>query len=167
MPTLEFAGLMTAYVVIAMLLLSLNLYSRWNWWIKILTNIVVASFFWVTYLSFPQLLGWPTTHGLPKRFYLHAINIDEPRTVYIWGTGLDRGLGRAVPRAFALPYSKALHEQSDIAARKLRKGLPVVGQINITAAAIDQQTEATAQSQARDIDVTFVDAPQALIPGKQ
>ena len=166
MPTLEFSGIMTAYVVIALLLLSLNVYSRWSWWIKVLTNLVVVSFFWITYTSFPQLLGWPTQQGLPKQFVLHAVNIDEPQRIFIWGTDLDRGLGRTVPRAYELAYNKTLHERVDIAARKLRKGIPVIGEISEGAMSAVARGEEIVQSKVNEVDIVFLDAPQSLVPQK-
>ena len=165
MPTLEFAGLITAYVVLGVLLLSLNLFSRWSWWVKVLTDIVVVAFFWVSYESFPQLLGWPTKQGLPQQFFLHAVNIDEPRRIFLWGTDLEYGLGRTRPRAYELPYNKALHERIDIAARKLRRGLPVIGEISI-AEGISDEGEAVVPKKANEVDVRFIDAPQSLMPRK-
>ena len=165
MPTLEFAGLITAYVVIAVLLLSLNLFSRWSWWVKVLTDLIVIAFFWISYASIPQLLGWPTKQGLPRQFYLHAVNIDEPSRIFLWGTDLDRGLGRTAPRAFELPYSTSLHEQADVAARKLRRGLPVIGEIN-AAEGVSADGEAVVQQKTNQVEVRFIDAPQSLMPRK-
>lgn len=165
MPTLNVAGLITAYVVIAVLLLSINLYSRWSWWAKVVTNVIVAGFFWVTYTSYPEILGWPTKHDLPKRFYLHAVAIDEPNWVYLWGTDLDQGLGQPIPRSFGVPYTKSLHDRVDKAKRKLRKGLPMIGQVNQASGSIGEISE-TVPSQIKVVDIQFVDAPQALVPGK-
>lgn len=146
-----------------MLLLSLNLYSNWHWSLKATTTTLVVGLFVVTYHSYSGILGWPTTREVPNQFYLHAAQIDEPDRIYLWGTDLDRGMGRTEPRAYGLPYTAKLHDKVNKASRKLRKGLPVIGQ--------------TAQADARaavdgealnDLgdDLTFVDAPQALIPGK-
>lgn len=166
MPTFEFGAIIASYVVIAVLLLGLNLYSRWSWWIKVLTNIVVAAFFWVSYHSIPELLGWPTRQDIPKRFYLHAANIDEPNKIYLWGTDLDRGLGVTRPRSFELDYDKSLHQRVDKATRKLRKGLPVIGETG-TAAAISQEMNRTDETATSHSDIHFIDAPEALIPGKE
>jgi hypothetical protein len=164
MPKLEFTGLIAAYVVIAVLLLSLNLYSRWSWWARIITNIIVAGFFWVTYVSYQEMLGWPTKHSLPNRFYLHAANIDEPNVVYLWGTDLDRGFGRGTPRAYELPYDKSLHDRVDKATRKLRKGLPVIGEVSVSG--LNQESSDTVEVKVNQTEVQFIDAPDALVPGK-
>jgi len=103
--------------------------------------------------------------GLPEKFYLHAIHVDEPHKVYLWGTDLDHGLGQTVPRSFSMPYSAKLHDSADKAGRKLRKGLPIIGQVSQN---IGSNTEVSnlEQIQATDSDVIFMDAPQSLVPGK-
>ncbi|MFK7856794.1 MAG: hypothetical protein AB8B79_21935 [Granulosicoccus sp.] len=148
-----------------MLLLGLNLYSSWNWFVKTVSNIVVVGFFWVTYSSWPALEGWPTSRELPDQFYLHAANIAEPESIYLWGTEFTQGLGKTVPRAYRLPYTAALHDKVDKATRKLRKGLPVIGQISSTPGTKAELTSLE-QTQVSDTNVVFIDAPQALIPGK-
>lgn len=164
-PLIDTNGLIACYIVLAVLLLSLNLYSNWHWLVKSISTVVVSFFFWVSYQSWPGILGWPTAIDLPEQFYLHAVTIDEPTTIYLWGTDLDRGLANTVPRAFSLPYTPRLHDKVDKAIRKIRKGLPVIGQVgtsNITAS----QESSLEQVAVADSDVIFIDAPQALVPGK-
>lgn len=149
----------------AAILLAMNLYANWHWVIKVLTNAIVVALLFVTYHSYPGILGWPTDRTLPKQFYLHAVNVDEPTTIYLWGTDLDRGLGRTVPRSYALAYTAKLHDQVNKASRKLRKGLPVIGQAAVKTGTPSAVSEGE-QTDVADSDIVFVDAPQALIPGK-
>ena len=165
LPTLDTTGLIVAYVIIAALLLGLNLHSNWNWLIKSTVNIIVVVFLWVTYQSWPGILGWPTERDLPEKFYLHAINIDEPDRIYLWGADIDSGLNRTVPRSYSLPYTKQLHDRVDKAGRKLRKGLPVIGQV-VNLVSPSSELSTLEQVQTRDIDVEFIDAPQGLVPDK-
>ena len=53
-------GLIAAYVLVALLLLSINLYSNWSWRVKATTIVVVSGFYLVSYFSFSPILGWPT-----------------------------------------------------------------------------------------------------------
>lgn len=154
-----------AYIGIAVLLLGLNLHSSWHWMIKTLCNVVVVGFFGVVYSSWPGVQGWPTHRDLPEQFYLHAVNIAEPDSIYLWGTEFTQGLGQTEPRAYRLPYSPALHDKVDKATRKLRKGLPVIGQIAPTSGTSAELTNLE-QTQISDSDIEFIDAPQNLIPGK-
>ena len=146
-------------------LLGLNLYSSWSWIVKGAVNLAVVALCWVTYQSWPALLGWPTERDVPALFYLHGVLVEEPDRIYLWGSDLEPGLGRTVPRAFSLDYTPELHDRVDKATRKLRKGLPVIGQVN-PAAAVAADADTLEQVRANDTDITFIDAPQSLVPGK-
>ncbi|MEE9321046.1 MAG: hypothetical protein V3U76_11415 [Granulosicoccus sp.] len=146
-------------------MLALNLNAAWHWFAKSAVNLLVAGFFFITYHSWAGILGWPTEHDLPQRFYLHAVSIDEPHRIYLWGTDLDRGLGRTVPRAFSVPYSPKLHDKVDKASRKLRKNLPVIAQVGTPTSGANEITSLD-QAQTADVNIDFVDAPQNLVPGK-
>lgn len=165
MPVLESNSLVVAYVIIGLLLLSLNLYSRWHWAVKAVASTVVVGAFIVTYHSYSAILGWPTEREIPHQFYLHAVQVVEPEKIYLWGTDLDRGMGRTVPRSYGLPYTAKLHDKVNKASRKLRKGLPVIGQIE-QAGAMARDSVNSEQVNVAGDDLVFIDAPQALVPGK-
>ena len=153
-------------MALAALLLGLNLHSSWGWMVKSAANLAIVALCWVTYQSWPTLLGWPTTRDVPKTFFLHGVLVEEPDRIYLWGTDLERGLGRTVPRAFALGYTATLHDRVDKASRKLRKGLPVIGQITPSGAPADD-VDSLERIGVTETDITFVDAPQSLVPGKE
>lgn len=165
MPQIDVNGLIIAYIALATVLLGMNLYSSWHWLVKIVTNGIVVVFFFVIYHSWPGVLGWPTARDLPEQFYLHAVLVAEPDHIYLWGTEFDHGLAKTIPRSYSLNYSPALHDKVDKATRKLKKGLPVVGQISSTPNTSADLT-ALDQIQISDQDIVFIDAPQSLIPGK-
>jgi len=125
-------------VLIAVLLLSLNFYSHWHWLVKFVATTLAIGFFVVTYHSYSAILGWPN---------------------------LDRGMGNTVPRAYGLAYTPKLHDKVNKASRKLRKGLPVIGQVAKTAA-VTRDTVSGEEINVAGDDLVFVDAPQALVPGK-
>lgn len=165
LPTLNVAGLIIAYLVVAGLLMSLNLFSSWNWFIKSAMNVIAVLFFLVTYHSWPGVLGWPTGRDLPRQFYLYAINVDEPHRIYLWGADIESGLAKAVPRSYELPYSTRLHESINKAAGKLRRGLPVIGQVSPNPG-INAELSTLEQVQAANTEIVFIDAPQGLVPDK-
>ena len=72
MIVLSQGGLVAAFVLTALLLLGVNLYSNFSWRIKITLIVVVSAFYVGFYYSLPPLMGWPTNDGLPKRFNLIA-----------------------------------------------------------------------------------------------
>jgi len=165
LPTLDVAGLIIAYIVVAGLLMSLNIFSTWNWLVKSAMNILVVLFFFVTYLSWPGILGWPAERDLPQQFYLYAVNVDEPRWIYLWGSDIESGLEKTVPRSYVLPYSSQLHDSVNKAASKLRKGLPVIGQISAKPG-MNTELSSLEQVQTADTEIIFIDAPQGLMPEK-
>ena len=164
LPTLDVAALTLAYVALAAAVVGLALYASWPWAVKAAATLALAALGWVTWASWPDLLGWPTEQDVPRTFYLHAAQIDEPRFIYLWGSDLEGGLGRTLPRSFAVRYDKTLHDRVDKATRKLRKGLPVIGKVVPT----DVSPERAASLERVRVvsDIEFVDAPQALVPGK-
>ena len=166
MSSIGIGGLIAAYIALAVLLLSLHLYSSWNWGIKLAATLILAAFYFVTYRSLPEMLGWPTAYDLPRRIQLIGIDIAEPNYVYLWARDLERGLAPSPPRAYRLPYSTALHEAAEEAGGKLRKGLPVIGEIEPGGAArlLAGDGEAAASVRPR---VRFVDAPEGLLPPKE
>lgn len=165
LPTLETTGLIVGYVILGALLLSLNLFSSWNWFVKSVMNFLTVAFFVVTYHSWPGILGWPTERDLPNQFYLHAVIVEEPDRIYLWGTDIELGLGQTIPRSYGLAYTAKLHDKVDKAVRKLKKGLPVIGQVLQSTANVEN-AENLEQASTSDTDIKFIDAPQSLIPGK-
>lgn len=166
MTTLGVPGLVAAYVALAVLLLSLHLYSNWSWWVKGAATVVLAAFYFVTYSSVPQLLGWPTPYDLPSRLYLIGIDVAEPDYVYLWARDLDQGLALTTPRAYRFPYSPTLHRDAEAASHKLRKSIPVIAEIDAAPAA-EAAAEAAETASRQKTTVRFVDAPEDLIPSKE
>lgn len=79
------------------------------------------------WLGRPDPTGWPSAAHIPAHATLQWAVVDEPDPstsdpghVYLW---LD--VGGAAPRAFALPYSRRLHEQVQHALTSIQHGLPM------------------------------------------
>ena len=128
-------ALAAGYVVLAVLLLSLNLRSAWRWPVKAAAIGVTAAFFAIVFVALQAMLGWPTEAQPPARFELHAALIQEPGrkgarpgAIFLWLS--PRGPDGAVagpPRAYALPYSRALHEATARAQAGLQDGRQIDG----------------------------------------
>lgn len=173
MVELGIAGLIAAYVLVALLLLSINLYSRWPWWVKAGTIVLTSIFYVVTYFSFPPLLGWPTSAKLPERFRLVGAYVQEPNkatgvegSIYLWATGLAEGDEPEEPRAYRLPYSNALHEKVAAASVKLRKGLAQLGETREEKGATPQHPLDVSRGGQKSVDIEFYDLPDPLFPEK-
>ena len=85
--------LTTAYVLLCLLLLSLNLKSSWPWPIKAVAIITTVPLLVLTFAALQALMGWPSAADLPARFQLHAALVEEPSTghdrpgaIFLWLT---------------------------------------------------------------------------------
>lgn len=173
MITLSIAGLLIAFVLLAMLLLSLNLYSNWSWPVKASAIVLVSLFYLVSYFSFPPLLGWPTKdNNLPERFRLIAAHVQEPDkisgtdgAIYLWLSDMTSGRNSKVPRAYELSYNNDLHKKVVEAKAKLNKKLPQLGEISEND---DPTTEVKDKTQGGQVSVNieFFDMPDPLFPEK-
>lgn len=129
--------LVAAYIVLAVLLLSLNLTSLWRWGIKAAAIILTTAFFGISYRSINDLMGWPTTQRLPPRFNLVSTLISEPNKktndpggIYLWAEELSTDnvpFGR--PRSYQLTYSDALARKVSSAQEKRDRGVDVMGRL--------------------------------------
>ena len=93
---LPLIGVGLSYVVVAVLLLSLNLASRWHWSVKAGAIAVTSVFFGVSYVSIAGLIGWPSEAHVPERFQLDWGTVVEPDklngspgSIYLWVEALD------------------------------------------------------------------------------
>ncbi len=172
MYSLGMTGLIAAYVLVALLLLSINLYSNWSWKVKAGCIVATTLLYLVTYLSFPPLLGWPTGEMPPQRFRLVGADVLQPDKmtgaegiVYLWVKDLDDLSGRTQPRAYKLPYSSVLHEAVLAAKSKMNKGMEQLGEFKLpleNAREVDMASRGGQQS----VEIDFYDIPDPLIPDK-
>ena len=133
--TLPLVGIAASYVAIAVLLLSLNLASRWHWGIKAMAIAITTIFFGVSYVSIAGLIGWPSEARMPEHFQLHWATVIEPDkliglpgSIFLWVEGLDENnIPAGTPRAFRVPYSRALADRIGRAKERIEQGTDQVG----------------------------------------
>lgn len=133
--TAAVVGLVASYAVLATLLLSLNLRSAWRWPVKAGAILLTTGFFAVVFVALQAMLGWPTAAQPPAQFQLYAALIDEPDrksrdpgAIYLWLAPRNaEGVATEPPRAYALPYSRPLHEATAAAQADLQAGKRVDG----------------------------------------
>lgn len=170
--TFGLTGLVASYVLLALLLLSINLYSSWSWPVKAATIIITSLFYLVAYFSIPPMLGWPTTADLPQKFKLNAIQIMQPDkltntdgVIYLWLTEIDDLEAAATPRAYELPYSDPLYKAVNEARTRMKKGIEQLGEIakpDEDAVKIDKAGKTTQISSP----IKFYDLPDPMFPEK-
>ena len=110
---IEIFFIIICYVLIGFLLVIFNLRTNFHWLIKATMIVLVTLFYILTYNSFKNLLGWPSSESLPDRFRLVAAQIYEPNAlinsegaIYLWITDMNDLAGLGVPRSFTIKYNK-------------------------------------------------------------
>jgi hypothetical protein len=171
--TLSVSGLIAAYILIALLLLSINLYSKWSWQVKAGAIFITTVFYITTYISFAPLLGWPTEEPLPNNFRLIAAHVQQPNkitgddgAIYLWISNINDLAKNSPPRAYVLPYSNGLYEKIVGAKAKLNKGVPLLGEFEEFDEMNMKQVEDSSQMGQESINIDFYDLPDPLIPDK-
>jgi hypothetical protein len=132
---LPLAGVVLSYVALAVLLLSLNIASRWHWGVKAAAIGVTTLFFGVSYASIAGLIGWPSGAPVPAHFQLHWATVVEPDklngvpgSIYLWLEELDDdNMPRGTPRAFRVPYSRELADRIGHAKERIEQGIDQAG----------------------------------------
>lgn len=140
MQTLVITGAVALFLLLALLLLSLNLFSLWKWWIKALMIVVTLGAVVVLYLTMTGLIGWASTDQLPKRFSLLATRIVEPDKlkgtpgrIFLWVEEVDdKQIVISPPRAFEVPYEVETASEVATAQQQIDGGGKVLGQFEAT-----------------------------------
>jgi hypothetical protein len=133
--TLPLIGVGLSYVAVTVLLLSLNLTSRWHWGVKAAAITITTLFFGVSYTSIAGLIGWPSAARLPEHFQLDWAIVVEPDklngtpgSIYLWLEALDAdNVPAGTPRAFRVPYSRSLADRIGHAKERIEQGMDQVG----------------------------------------
>jgi len=134
---LALIGTVAAYVLLAILLLSLNIASLWRWWIKAGAIVLTALCFVGTYFAITGLIGWPSVQAVPDRFSLLAAKIVEPDKangadghLYLWVEEIDEAnLAISPPRGHEVAYSVSLAKALAVAQQRLAEGQEVLGEM--------------------------------------
>jgi hypothetical protein len=134
--TLTLIAISAAYVVLAVVVLSMGLTSRFAWWIKASAIVVSSVFFVEVFFASKSLLGWPASSTpLPSKFQLLWTRVVEPDlkagsrgAIYLWVEELDgNNVPSGLPRSYRLPYSVKLADRTLKARDEIMAGNPQEG----------------------------------------
>ncbi len=137
--------------------------------------IILTTFFYIlTYDSFKNLLGWPSSDTLPDRFRLVAAQIYEPNalinsegSIFLWITDMDDLAGLSTPRSYSIKYNKEVHERVSKALVSLKNGTPQMGENtdenkkNVISSVLKKEKASVVSSK-----LNFFDMPNQLLPEK-
>jgi len=133
--TTTLLAISTAYVVLALIVLSMGLTSKFAWWVKASTIVVSSVFFVEVFFASKSLLGWPAAGALPPKFQLLWTRVVEPDlkggnrgAIYLWVEELDgNNVPSGLPRSYRLPYSVKLADRTLKARDEIMAGNPQEG----------------------------------------
>ena len=169
------------YVLLAVLLLSLNIRSSWSWVIKLIAIIITTLGYAGTFYSLDHLRGYPVSEALPDRFEMEWALVDEPDkvsgeegSIYLWIRELDdlkQPIG--LPRAYRQSFDEALAERTEEARGMIQDGERGVGYVEIIEIEDDSDTvgegetglRASNDSERRDF-INFRSVGRVDLPAK-
>ncbi len=187
-PIQTIALIVIAYVAIAVLLLSLNIASRWRWWVKGGAMAITGVFFVLSYFSVSSLLGWPDPDQLPERFQLLSTRVVEPNraqgevgAIYLWIELLnDDNVPSGQPLSYKVPYGGDLADAVGDAQDVLDSGEAVEASLqemidpptgdqassSSTNPLDPQASGANTDDYVRGVNLVFNDMPAVRLPSK-
>ena len=133
--TTTLLAISAAYVVLAVIVLSMGLSSRFAWWVKAGAIVVSSAFFVEVFFASKSLLGWPASGALPPKFQLLWTRVVEPDAkagsrgaIYLWVEEVDgNNVPSGLPRSYRLPYSVKLADRTLKARDEIMAGNPQEG----------------------------------------
>jgi hypothetical protein len=161
MMDLPIAGAVALFLVLAVLLLSLNLASLWKWWIKAGAIVVTLAGLVVLYFVVTGVVGWASTGAMPARFSLLATRIVEPDKltgapghIYLWVEEVDdRQIVVSPPRAFEVPYKVEIATDVATAQAKLEGGGKVLGEFAATGSEEANALQTAQEQGSGEVDI--------------
>ncbi len=168
-------ALVASYVILAVLLLAMLVYSRTHWIMKAAVIVLVSAFYPVSYYSLMALLGWPTAQRLPDRFRLVSAQVYEPDersgrqgAIYLWVAPLSEDAGRVTPRAFEVSYSEGLHQKVENAKKGLYQGTAQMGEVKEeeSTGVVPLKITDLARTAVVATDITFHALSDTVLPEK-
>ena len=130
--TISILGLGFAHVFLLCLVLLMIFRSEIAPGSKLALTALCLGFYLWHYDALQRFPGWPANDDLPARFELISSFVVEPDLnnnregrLYLWLRDLEAE--HAIPRAYRLPYRKALHRKVDDTLRKQQAGERFVG----------------------------------------
>lgn len=173
---MSMSGVLTltvAYAIPALLALGVLIRSPWPLPLRLSAPALALVLYVATFLSVPQLLGWPTRQHPPAGFRFVAAQIQQPDkarrdsgAIYLWLTDAAELSASPPPRAYRFPYSGPLHETVTSAMAKLQNGTPQLGEFTRPESPDFGTIEPAAPSSAADLPIRFYDMSDPLFPDK-
>lgn len=133
--------LILSYLLIASLLILFCFFTPFTRKIKLTGILIVSAFYFVSWNSYINILGWPSTEDLPDKFRISWVVIQEPSKgdreeggLYLWVRKLNEvNTPYGMPRSYKLNWNEENHKVAQSALHKyliFRKGSTDRGKVH-------------------------------------
>ena len=127
--------LILSYLLIASLLLVFCFYTSFSKKIKVGGVIFITVFYFFSWNTYTNILGWPSEEDLPDEFRIIWVVINEPNKemrkegdLYLWVRLLDEAkIVKGKPRAYKLKWNEGNYKKAQFALLKLKEGEQING----------------------------------------
>jgi len=127
--------LISSYLLIAGLLLMFCFYTPFAKKIKLSGVVFVSVFYFLSWNSYINILGWPSAQDLPEEFRIIWVVIEEPNKeikkkgeLYLWVRLFDEAkIVQGQPRGYKLLWSEENYKKAQFALHKLKEGKQLNG----------------------------------------
>jgi hypothetical protein len=174
--------LILSYLLIASLLLLFCFFTPFTRKVKLTGILVVTAFYFTSWNSYINILGWPSTEDLPDKFRISWVIIQEPSKgdnkeggLYLWVRNLNEvNTPYGIPRSYKLHWNEENHKVAQSALHKLKEGEQLNG--TKTYGVLDKDNEGSKANQYKSEDgqleegrpsFEFVEVPPPNLPAKK
>lgn len=130
---------------------------------KVFLSLLLPAVYFLHWMGLNETKGWPSDETLPTQFELIGADIIESNplksiegNINLWIRPQEDGL----PRAYTLPYTRALHEKLFETKKRIAQGKRQIGLLS------DESTGQSGTSIGGGRRLGFRDAPRKHLPPK-
>jgi len=149
-----------AVITFGLLLIYTLIQSRSTWYLYLIIPVVLASGVGI-YITYHDILGYPTTAKSAKKFMLisHAVSDDH---IFMW----VHHDNETRPRAYQMPYSEESHAQLAAAEEQQQSGAVVEGEF--TEEETEEKLSSFGSNKSAGAEFRLYDIrPQDVLPRKR
>jgi len=153
-----------SYVALVVFIIWTGFGKRFSSKTKIVISLVLPLVYYLHWLGLQESKGWPSDQALPTQFELISADIVEPNpvndvkgSIHLWIRPSDNG----APRAYALDYSRELHQKLFDTKQRIAQGRRQIGLL------YDEESGQSGASIGGGMKLGFRNAPRRRLPPKK
>ncbi|MEE9446036.1 MAG: hypothetical protein V3V19_10280 [Cocleimonas sp.] len=153
-----------SYIFLVVFVVWVGFYKGFDAKSKIIISLLLPLVYYLHWMGLQQSKGWPSDQTLPTQFELISADVVEPNqakevngNIHLW----IRPTGNGSPRAYILPYSRALHERLFEAQKRISQGRSQIGVL------FGSDSRERGTNIGGGMKLSFRSAPRRRLPAKK